>query len=130
MKKPEQKLLFLFICLAGLTVAAFCYFYWEKAVQASSFASARLSGQTLIIDAGHGGEDGGAVSISGAVESNINLAIALRLNAILGLYGVDIVMLRTEDISLHDDSAETIREKKVSDLHNRVDTIESIKNAT
>lgn len=130
MKKQEQKFFFLLICIAGLAVAIFCYIYWENAVQVSMVTPARLPGQTLVIDAGHGGEDGGAVSISGTVESKINLAIALRLDAILGLYGVDTVMLRSEDISLHDDSAESIREKKVSDLHNRVDTIESITNAT
>ena len=74
-------------------------------------------------------EDGGAVSPSGTVESGINLEIALRLDAILGLYGADTVLLRTEDISLHDPDAQTLREKKASDLHNRVEMVESIPNA-
>ena len=65
----------------------------------------------LVLDAGHGGEDGGAVSITGAPESQINLAIVLKLRDILGLYGVDPVLLREEDISLHDSSAGTLREK-------------------
>lgn len=81
--------------------------------------------RTLIIDAGHGGEDGGAVSITGAAESQINLAIACRLEDILALYGVAPQMLRREDVSLHDSGASTLREKKVSDLHNRVDMIET-----
>lgn len=89
--------------------------------------STAISGRGLVvIDAGHGGEDGGAVSVSGAIESQINLAIALRLDQIFGLYGVDCVLLRDSDVSLHDPCAETLREKKVSDLHNRVAAIEAL----
>ncbi len=84
----------------------------------------------MVIDAGHGGEDGGAVSISGVPESGINLAIALKLDHLMGLYGVETRVLRTSDISLHDSSAATLREKKVSDLHNRVAMIEETQNAT
>lgn len=65
----------------------------------------------------------------GVSESRINLAIARRLELIMGLYGVDTVLLRTEDISLHSEGASTLREKKVSDLHNRVDRVNSIDNA-
>ena len=122
-------------CLAGLLAlillaAAFRCILTDRESERAVMFAARLPGQTLIIDAGHGGEDGGAVSISGTVESKINLAIALRLDDILGLYGVNTLMLRTEDQSLHDDNADTLREKKVSDLHNRVDVIESVDHAT
>ena len=84
---------------------------------------------TIVIDAGHGGEDGGAVSVTGVPESQINLAISCKLEDILAFYGTVPVMLRREDISLHDRSANTLREKKVSDLHNRVSGIEAIPNA-
>ena len=90
---------------------------------------ARLKGTTVVIDAGHGGEDGGAVSPAGTVESGVNLSIALRLNAILGLYGVNSVLLRTEDVSLHDPGAKTLHEKKASDLRNRAELVESIPDA-
>ena len=89
----------------------------------------QLQGTTVVIDAGHGGEDGGAVSSAGTVESGLNLAIALRLDAVLALYGVDTVLLRTEDVSLHDPDAQTLREKKASDLRNRAERVESIPNA-
>ena len=85
--------------------------------------------ETLVLDAGHGGEDGGAVSLSGVSESQINLAIVKRMDDLLGLYGVAPVLLREEDISLHDDGAETLREKKVSDLKNRVEKIEALDQA-
>ena len=93
-------------------------------------AFARMEEHTLIIDPGHGGEDGGAVSITGAPESKINLAIVLKLRDVLGLYGVDPILLREEDISLHDDDANTLREKKRSDLKNRVAAIEAVEGGT
>ena len=73
---------------------------------------AQYQAQTLIIDAGHGGEDGGAISSNGVIESNINLAIARRLDILAGFYGVPSIMLRTDDSSLHDETARTLREKK------------------
>lgn len=84
----------------------------------------------LILDAGHGGEDGGAVSLNGVPESQINLAIVMKMDDILGFYGVSPILLRREDISLHDAGAETLREKKVSDLKNRVSAIQSTDRAT
>ncbi|WP_294548847.1 N-acetylmuramoyl-L-alanine amidase [uncultured Pseudoflavonifractor sp.] len=96
----------------------------------SVLSAARFDVETVIIDAGHGGEDGGAVSVTGVPESGINLAIAKKLDLLFGLYGVRTELLRTEDVSLHDSSAETLREKKASDLHNRVARIEEVENAT
>lgn len=94
----------------------------------SVFSPTRSPNETVVIDAGHGGEDGGAVSITGAIESHINLEIALKLDEIFGLYGVNTLLLRDSDVSLHDSSAETLRQKKVSDLHNRVAIINTTEN--
>lgn len=88
-----------------------------------AFFPAPSSRPVLIIDAGHGGEDGGAISLSGISESHLNLAIAKRAEQLLGLYGAPSVMLRNQDSSLHDPQAKTLREKKVSDLHNRVELV-------
>ena len=107
----------------------FFLFYEGESVPAMA-RPGRFFSSTVVIDAGHGGEDGGAVSQAGHVESQVNLAVARRLDAILGLYGADVVMLRTEDISLHDPEAQTLKEKKNSDLRNRVARIESVPNAT
>lgn len=84
----------------------------------------------VILDAGHGGEDGGAVSITGVPESQINLEIVLKLRDILALCGTDPKLLREEDISLHNESASTLREKKRSDLQNRVAAVEAAEGAT
>lgn len=82
-----------------------------------------------VVDPGHGGEDGGAVSITGVPESQINLAIAKRLDVLLGFYGKNCYLMREEDISLHDPEAQTLREKKVSDLHNRAETVQALEGA-
>ena len=119
--------------LAALAVvlAAPALYAWSRTTgEAEACFSLRRTGQTLVIDAGHGGEDGGAVAADGTVESGINLAIARRLDLLLGLYGEAPVMLREEDISLHDPSATTLREKKRSDLQNRVAMVEEVEGAT
>ncbi|MBR4972557.1 MAG: N-acetylmuramoyl-L-alanine amidase, partial [Oscillospiraceae bacterium] len=84
--------------------------------------------QIIVIDAGHGGEDGGAVSCSGALESHINLQIALRLNDLLHLLGYETIMIRSTDISVYTEGS-TIAARKVSDLKQRVRTVNQTKNA-
>ena len=73
----------------------------------------------FIIDPGHGGIDGGAVSCTGVYESKINLEIGMRLNDLMQLLGYDTKMTRSEDISIYT-SGNTIAAKKVSDLKERV----------
>lgn len=95
------------------------------------FYLTQITGEEIVvIDAGHGGEDGGAISVSGAIESHINLAIALKLDQLFGLYGVNSILLRDSDISLHDPDAQTLRQKKVSDLQNRVSLIQALDQPT
>ena len=83
---------------------------------------------TIVIDAGHGGVDGGATSCTGVLESHINLEIALRLNDLFHLLGYDTVMMRTTDESIYTDG-NTIAEKKVSDLKERVRIANKTENA-
>lgn len=82
----------------------------------------------IIIDAGHGGIDGGAVSCTGVEESKINLEIALRLNDLMHLLGIKTYMIRSEDVSIYT-SGETIAAKKISDLKQRVKIINEMPNA-
>lgn len=81
----------------------------------------------FIIDAGHGGIDGGAVSCTGEYESHINLEIALRLNDLMHLLGYDTKMIRTTDISIYTDGG-TIAAKKASDLKARVKIVNETEN--
>lgn len=82
----------------------------------------------IVIDAGHGGEDGGAVSVSGMPESQYNLQIALKLNDLLHLMGYKTVMIRSADTALHI-QGNTIAARKVSDLRQRVAIINGTENA-
>ena len=82
----------------------------------------------FVIDAGHGGEDGGAVSCSGVKESRINLDIALRLNDMLHLLGAETVMIRKADVSVHT-SGNSIGARKASDLRERVRIVNSMENS-
>ncbi len=72
----------------------------------------------IIIDAGHGGEDGGAVADDGALEKDLNLDIALKLNNILSVMGYKTYLIRTTDTAIHT-SGDTIRQRKISDIKNR-----------
>ncbi len=82
----------------------------------------------FVIDPGHGGIDGGAVAKDGTPEKDINLNIALKLQDFIRLMGYETVMTRTSDISIHDSDANTIREKKVTDIHNRFKILENNEN--
>ena len=83
----------------------------------------------IVIDAGHGGEDGGAVAADGTVESSINLAIVQDLDALLRFLGCETRMTRTEDAAIYSNGARTLREKKASDLKNRVALVNETPNA-
>ena len=83
------------------------------------------SDKIIVLDAGHGGEDGGAVSSSGVVESDINLQVTEKLKDILSLNGYKIVMTREDNSDLADKSIETISGRKKSDMHRRLDIYNS-----
>ena len=83
---------------------------------------------TIVIDAGHGGEDGGAVSCSGVMEKQINLEIALELNDLLHLLGHRTRMIRTDDRSVYT-TGDTIARRKISDLKERVRMVEETEDA-
>ena len=120
--------------LAGIAMAALvllsCVFCREMAPGVvSSFAPGMDAPFVVVIDPGHGGEDGGAVSAAGAEESRINLDIALRLNQLLRFCGTRTLMIRTDDSSIGDPGLATVRERKASDLKKRVELVNDAENA-
>lgn len=78
-----------------------------------------LNSKLIVVDAGHGGMDGGGVGVDGIPEKDLNLQIAKKLEQALTGNGYHVVMTRTEDISLHDEGKTTVRSQKNSDLKNR-----------
>ena len=83
----------------------------------------------IIVDAGHGGIDGGAVGADGTVEKGINLEIARDLEQMLSLFGFQVVMTRTEDTLIGDTGANTVRRQKSTDLHKRLKMTEQYEDA-
>lgn len=108
------------LCLCGYLI----YFTADNSIITSGKGD-NISNITVIVDAGHGGIDGGAVANDGTVEKELNLQIANYTNEYLSAFGVKTKMTRTEDVSIHSSQAKTIREIKVSDIHNRMKIIES-----
>ncbi len=77
----------------------------------------------IVIDAGHGGADGGAEAADGTPEKTINLAIAKPLGDLLQVMGYAVSYTRTEDVMIHTEG-DTLRERKVSDMRNRLAIVE------
>lgn len=117
---PFYALIFLAVILTALL--------GSRAVTAMSEAMPLTGRHQIIIDAGHGGEDGGATSCTGILESNINLEIALRLDDLFHLLGYDTVMVRTTDTAVHT-QGNTISARKASDLKQRVSLANETENA-
>ena len=98
------------VLLSGLFVTG------EKSANVSAKATQRY---TVIIDAGHGGFDGGAVAFDGTLEKDLNLSVALKLDSVLKIMGYDTVLVRDTDVSTADDKG-TERSQKVSDIKARL----------
>ena len=107
----------------GIIFFAFCLSVGiGEAVTAATENAPISRGTVYILDAGHGGEDGGAISCTGAKESDINLQITLRLNDVFHLLGRETWLIRETDVSVYT-SGNTIAAKKVSDLKHRVSIV-------
>ena len=104
------------LTVAGLITAVL---WGSRAVTVLSEQLPIQRSHCFIIDPGHGGEDGGAASCTGKLESGLNLEIALRLNDLLTFLGYDTDMTRRTDVSIYT-KGETLSQKKASDLKERV----------
>lgn len=100
----------------------------RHSVETVSGSSPLPGSSIIVIDAGHGGEDGGTTGVSGTAEDELNLAIAKRLEAMLTLLGCTTQMTRTGSDSLATEG-DTIRARKQSDLRNRVAVVNQYPNA-
>lgn len=125
-----RKRIFLLSALFCCFVAGMAAVLWCGHTQAAPVFSVRDGVPvTVVVDAGHGGEDGGAVSPDGVEESHLNLAIAVQVNDLLRFAGQKTLLTRSEDITIADPDLTTIRQRKSSDLKNRVALVNSTENA-
>ena len=114
-------------CIVGILtiISALSVFVFDPTQEASGTLS---SDHVLIIDPGHGGEDGGAVAADGTLEAEMNLAIAQKLQGLASFCGMHTVMTRTGDHINYPADAETIAARKTADQKQRVSLINSISN--
>ena len=118
------------LCCGGFLCAAFAFHALTTGLPViSAFSTAEKPHVTVVIDPGHGGEDGGAVSPGGVQESHINLALSKRLRDLLCFAGIPTVMTREEDVTICDEGLGTIRARKTSDIRNRVAIVNGTENA-
>lgn len=118
----------IYLIILAVLLISFCIVMFSAFSNITAHTSADIDDRiTVIIDAGHGGEDGGA-EVDGILEKDINLSIADKLADTLRLCGVRVTEIRDEDISVYDDSAQSLREKKVSDLKHRVEIVNGSEN--
>lgn len=85
-----------------------------------STVSLPISGKTIVVDAGHGIPDEGAQSSNGTTEAETNLKIALKLQNLLEQSGCTVILTRSDENAIYDIDSKTLKQKKISDIHNRV----------
>ena len=106
-------------CVCGVTAV---YFGGQKAEEAVQTLATRppYEPPTIVLDAGHGGMDGGCTSVNGVSEKGINLEILLHLRAMLQMEGYTVVVTRDTDRSIHEEGVEGIANQKSSDMDHRL----------
>ena len=116
----NRKRLSLIIIVTILGVFTFEYQLAKTERETMYVTSTPVSGKVIILDAGHGTPDEGAESNNGTTEAQINLKITLKVQNLLEQSGCTVILTRSDDNGIYDLDKDTLREKKVSDIKNRV----------
>lgn len=109
----------LFITLM-IMVSAITFVSLDKQEDTVSTVTFPVTNKTVVLDAGHGSPDQGAESSNGVTEASINLIITKKVQTLLEQSGCNVVLTRSDENGIYDLGSNTIREKKVSDIKNRV----------
>ena len=121
MKKDKATYLMIFGLFAVYVILIILAFY--NLENFSDVNASAADNMTIILDAGHGGEDGGAVA-NGIIEKNINLSIIKKLGSLLKSAGFNVEYTRTSDTMLNVEGS-SLRERKLSDMKNRLSMFNS-----
>lgn len=118
----RKRICLILICLL---LGIFAYSYegtrmQQSLEQSEPTTSTPVSGKVIVIDAGHGIPDEGAQSSSGTTEAETNLKISLKLQNLLEQSGCTVILTRSDENAIYDLDKNTLKEKKVSDIRNRV----------
>ena len=114
----QKRIIFIcfFVCLSITS-----YNIINKSNQVSEVNALPASNKTIVLDAGHGFPDEGAVGFYGTTEQAINLSISLKLQKLIEQSGAKVILTRSDENGIYSTDSESIRNKKVSDIKNRVD---------
>lgn len=112
----------IFTAIFVLSILILLYFagYAEDSTAGREADADSVISPCIVLDAGHGGEDGGAVGGDGLLEKTVNLKVAKALEDMFKLAGIPVVMTRTEDIMLNDPDAAIAGKRKMTDLRSRL----------
>lgn len=110
------------VLLASLLIAVVAIGIFQMSLKEETIETVALpvSNKVIVIDAGHGNPDGGAVSKNGISEADINLKIALKLQNLLEQSGATVILTRSDENGIYDANKTKLKEQKVSDIKNRV----------
>lgn len=92
----------------------------KKEIKTIETVALPVDNKVIVIDAGHGVPDEGAESSNGTTEAESNLKIALKLQNLLEQSGATVILTRSDENAIYDIDSTTLKEKKISDIHNRV----------
>lgn len=123
----KRRFFLIFSCL----MVSFCSFFAShqgnvvnvsnRSYEITQVSSLPVSERVVVLDAGHGGEDRAVLfGVSGIVEADINLQIALKVQALLEQANATVILTRSDENAIYEIDAKSLREKKVSDIKNRV----------
>lgn len=114
------------ICLCLICISFISYGIINKQVAEESESSVQvnalpITNKVVVIDGGHGLPDEGAIGFNGTTEQAINLSIALKLQKIVEQSGAKVVLTRSDENGIYSLDSSSIRNKKISDIKNRVE---------
>ena len=105
---PKKRILLIVTCVV---VSIFTYLLGaNRNNEIIQTVSLPVTGKVVILDAGHGGEDEGAQSQNGTTEADTNLKIALKVQHLLEQAGCTVILTRSDENAIYDESAKTLKE--------------------
>lgn len=120
----KRKRIIVMMCMVFVSLYAFSFKIANEDLtlnkKSIETVSTPVTNKVIIVDAGHGTPDEGAESLNGITEAEINLKIALKLQNLLEQSGCTVILTRSDGNEIYDVGSDSIREKKISDVKNRV----------
>ena len=120
----KRKRIIVMMCMFFVSLYAFSFKIANEDItlnkKSIETVSTPVTNKVIIVDAGHGTPDEGAESLNGITEAEINLKIALKLQNLLEQSGCTVLITRSDENSIYEEGSSSIKEKKITDIHNRV----------